>query len=100
MTTNQLNQCATIFSQYPQVKLAYAFGSQVTGETGPLSDYDFAIYLDEQDTTQAFAVKVKLMDELSRLLKTDAIDIVILDTAQGSELKYNIIAQGVLLHHQ
>lgn len=35
-----------IFKLSPQVKLVYFFGSKATGKSGPLSDYDFAIFLD------------------------------------------------------
>ncbi|PIT98571.1 MAG: hypothetical protein COT71_00130 [Candidatus Andersenbacteria bacterium CG10_big_fil_rev_8_21_14_0_10_54_11] len=37
---------------------------------------------------------------MSRCLGTDAIDVVVLDTARGSELKYAIVARGRLLHRQ
>ena len=32
-----------------QVKLAYLFGSQATGKTGPLSDVDVSVHLKEKD---------------------------------------------------
>lgn len=37
-----------LFENYPEIKLVYLFGSQAEGKTGPMSDYDFAIYFDEK----------------------------------------------------
>jgi len=89
-----------IFSKYAEVKLAYLFGSRARNENGPMSDYDFAIYLDNRDQKNIFNIKARLLDELSRFLKTDKIDLVILDTADQSELKYDIIKDGQLLFEQ
>lgn len=86
-----------IFESYPEIKLAYFFGSQVSGQTGPLSDYDFAIYMDERDAKKTFAIKVDLMDKIGQLLKTDRIDIVVLDTAENPELKFAIIKDGKII---
>ena len=42
-------QLQTIFKKFKDIKLAYLFGSQAKGNAGKLSDYDFAVYLDEQE---------------------------------------------------
>lgn len=84
--------------KYPTVKLAYLFGSRASGTAGPSSDYDIAVYADEPDKMKRFDLKLKLISVLSRLLKTDAIDLVILNDAQSPELKYNIINGGVLVY--
>lgn len=86
-----------IFESYPEIKLAYFFGSQVSGQTGPLSDYDFAIYMNERDAKKTFAIKVDLMDKIGHFLKTDRIDIVVLDTAENPELKFSIIKDGKII---
>ena len=65
-----------------------------------MSDFDFAVYLDENDKNRIIDDRLSLMNKLSRLLKTDKIDIVILNTVQGSELKYNIISQGKLIYEK
>ncbi|PIT98570.1 MAG: hypothetical protein COT71_00125 [Candidatus Andersenbacteria bacterium CG10_big_fil_rev_8_21_14_0_10_54_11] len=54
---SKLEQCADIFRQYPEVKLAYAFGSQTDGTAGPMSDYDFAVYLDTREASAIFEIK-------------------------------------------
>ena len=86
-----------IFKFYPGIKLVYIFGSKACGKTGPLSDYDFAVYLDESDSKKRFDLRLKLIDEFSRKLKTSNIDICILNDIQSPELKYNIIRDGKLI---
>jgi len=83
--------------KYPAVKLAYLFGSRAAGNHGTTSDYDIAIYADGLDKKKRFDLKLKLIADLSRLLKTDAIDLVMLNDAQSPELKYNIIRNGILV---
>lgn len=86
-----------IFKSYPEIKLVYFFGSKSKNKGGPLSDYDFAVYFDENDEGKMHNIKFKLLDELSRLLKTDKIDVVILNLTESPELKYNIIKEGIAL---
>lgn len=100
MTKNQLKKLNSIFKENPEVKLVYVFGSQVTGRRGPLSDYDFAVYLDLRDKKKIFALKFILMDKISRALKTDKVDLVILDITKSPELKFNIIKEGELIYEQ
>lgn len=89
-----------LFNNFPVVKLAYLFGSQVKGNTGPLSDYDFALYLDEKRKKQRFNKRLELMGELSKLLGTDKIDVLILNDTESPELKYQIITEGKLIHEK
>jgi predicted nucleotidyltransferase len=83
-----------ILRSHREVKLAYLFGSHVTGDIGGTSDYDFAFYLDEQDTQKIYDLKFTLLDEISRALKTDKIDVVILNITESPELKYNTQVSG------
>jgi len=89
-----------IVKSHSEIKLAYLFGSQVTGDTGALSDYDFAFYVDEKDSKKLYDLKFILMDEISRTLKTDRIDIIILNLTDSPELKYKIIKEGRLLYSE
>ena len=66
-----------IFEQYPQIKLGYLFGSHATGKTGPLSDYDFAVYLEEKDAQKRFALRLHLMHELTKEVKTDHVEVLL-----------------------
>ena len=98
MDKEQLQDLELIFRTYSAIKLAYFFGSKAAGKEGPLSDYDFAVYLDEKDKKRIFDIKFTLMDKISRLFKTDKIDIVILNLTESPELKYNIISEGRLIY--
>ena len=86
-----------VFQSYPQIKLVYLFGSQAKGEVGPLSDYDFAVYFDEKDPKNMFDIKLKLMDQLSRVLGTDEVEIAILNLSEMPEFKFNVIKEGDLI---
>jgi len=87
-----------LFLRYPKVKLVYFFGSQAKNEAGPLSDYDFAFYLEEKDKKKLFDLKLDLISNLSQILKTNKIDVVILNEIESPELKYNIIKEGKLIY--
>ena len=95
-----IKELIAIFKINPAIKLVYFFGSKAIGKQGPMSDFDFAVYLDENDKNRIIDDRLSLMNKLSRLLKTDKIDIVILNTVQGTELKYNIISQGKLIYEK
>lgn len=87
-----------VFQGFPQVKLAYLFGSRASDSAGPLSDYDFAVYIDEADPGKALDVELDLQDRLRRALQTDAVDVLALHRTESPELKYNAIARGLLIH--
>ena len=86
-----------IFESHPEVKLVYLFGSTARGNRGPMSDYDFAVFLGEKDKREIARIRFQLMDEISRALGTDKIDVVMLDSAESPELKYNILQEGKLI---
>ena len=89
------SQIQTALASFPELKLAYLFGSQVGGRPGPLSDYDFGVLLG--DARDVPALRARLAHELGRALGTDRIDVVILNRAPV-ELAYAVIAQGKLIH--
>ena len=49
MNKNKIEKIKQFFIKYKQVKLVYVFGSQANGSVGPMSDYDFAVYIDEKN---------------------------------------------------
>ena len=97
MTEKEIKNLLPIFEVHPEVKLVYLFGSQATGKTGPLSDYDFAVYIDEKNSLQRFDIRLELFADLSSALKTDNIDLSVLNDVDVPELKYNIIKDGILI---
>lgn len=100
MDNAKIEALKNIFKSYPAVKLAYVFGSRAVGEDGPLSDYDFAVYFDLRDTIMMSDVRFQLLDKLGRELKTDKIDLVILNMTESPELKYNIIKDGKIIYEE
>lgn len=100
MNEKELRNLRDIFKKYPEIKVVYLFGSKARDTHGPLSDYDFAIYFDGKDTRKMFDIKLELLDRLSRSLKTDEIDIVVLNITEGPELKYQIIKEGEVIYEE
>ncbi|MEK6682147.1 MAG: nucleotidyltransferase domain-containing protein [Nitrospirota bacterium] len=100
MTIHEIStRIKPIIQSHPEIKLAYFFGSQATNKAGAMSDFDFAFYMDERDTKKLFDLRFTLMDEIGRALKTDKVDIVILNLTESPELKYNIIKEGELIYN-
>ena len=100
MNEIQKEKLREVFQSCPQIKLVYLFGSQARGETGPLSDYDFAVYFDEKDPKKMFDIKLELMGQLSTILRTDGIDIAILNLSEMPEFKFNVIKEGELIYEE
>lgn len=76
-----------------ELKLLLLFGSQITGKTHPMSDFDFG-YIGKKDMN--YHKKGSLDVDLSRLVKGEA-DTVDLKNA-GPLLKYEIIKNNKILH--
>src|SRR3989344_440101 len=89
----EIKKLIPIFEKYPQAKLVYLFGSRATGKVGPLSDYDFAVYLDEKDFLKRFDIRLQIASELSGALKTDAVDVVVINDLAMPEMKFSIIQE-------
>lgn len=75
------NRLYNYFKNQP-VELVYLFGSQASGKVKPLSDIDFAVLFKKSLTDQErFSHKIKMLGDLSEILKMDKIDLVDLKTA-------------------
>jgi len=90
---DKFNDIKKIFAEEKNILLTYLFGSQLRGKTGPLSDYDFAIFLSQKTS---FPFKYKLKNKLANDLNIKQVDLVILNDAP-IELKYKIIATGKVI---
>ncbi|MFZ3032084.1 MAG: nucleotidyltransferase domain-containing protein [Candidatus Moraniibacteriota bacterium] len=97
MNESQENLARQVFERHPEVGVAYFFGSRARGTNGLMSDYDFAVYADEHDTKKLSDIALALRTELAQVLKTDALDLVMLNTLASPELKYAIIQEGKVL---
>jgi predicted nucleotidyltransferase len=74
--------------------LTYLFGSRARGQAGPLSDTDVAVYLDRRIKLGDY--RLNLMEKLSKILKSDHLDLVVLNQAPPL-LRHEIIKYGRLL---
>lgn len=95
---DQLEQELTeFFSKVDFVKVAYLFGSTVREEANCLSDVDIAVLFDNNLSTEAsFDFQLKLIGELTTLLKTNNVDLVALNDSPLL-LTYNAIRTGIIL---
>lgn len=85
------------FSGIENVTLAYLFGSTVRGDSNCLSDIDIAVLFDDALLQkESFDLQLELISKLTEVLKTDNIDLVVLNDSPLL-LTYNIIRDGIIL---
>ncbi len=93
-----INTIRSIIRRYPAVVLAYLYGSQATGQTGPLSDVDVAVYLDLLDAQARFKLRLELIGELCEALQRNDVEVAVLNDAGRPAFKYHVIADGIVIH--
>ena len=86
-----------VIALYPNIILAYLFGSQLQGNVGPLSDIDVALLLDKPDETGA--VRNQVRSAIASAVHHELVDVVCLNAAPV-ELAYAVIAAGELIYQQ
>ena len=77
-----LPKAAAYLNSHRAVIFAYLFGSISRGNRGPLSDVDIAVFL--KKTVKPFKMQLEILGNLNAILKTDEVDLVILNTAPPS----------------
>lgn len=76
---------------------AYLFGSYATDKIAPLSDVDIAVLLDRQfPKDNYFDKQLDLIGEIAHILRTDEVDIVVLNRAPV-DFRYSIISKSTIL---
>lgn len=76
---------------------AYIFGSYASNNIGPLSDVDIAILLNKKfPKDNYFDKQLELIGEVSHILRTDEVDVVILNRAPYP-FAYGILSKNKLL---
>lgn len=63
-----------------------------------MSDYDFAVYFDGLTRREMAERQLNLLSDLQKALGTNAVDLVVLNTTEAPELKYEIIKNGRLIY--
>jgi len=97
MIDKSLKKQLNMIFKKQRVILAYLFGSQANGKTGPLSDIDIAVYFKKAITPdERFDLRLKVLGELTDLFKTDDIDLVVLNDAPPL-LAHRILKEGILI---
>lgn len=92
--SEKIENVKAFLAKEQRVKFAYLFGSLANGNFGPLSDVDLAVYVDCR--LNLFTYRLKLMETLARVLKTDNFDLVILNNAP-IVLTHEVISAGLIL---
>jgi len=85
-----------VLQQNVDVLFAYLFGSMAQGQDGPRSDIDIALYFAE-DVSDHFERGLTIHGELCRKLKTDRVDVILLNKAHNLMLIDEIIRQGTVI---
>ncbi len=97
MRVAQFEQLAKYFEKRGDIAVAYLFGSQAQGKGSPLSDLDIGILFNDRVSPEDyFQARLHLIRELSGLLQSNNIDVVVLNQAPVL-LSYNIIAARKIL---
>lgn len=88
------SEMSEIFERH-QVALAYLFGSQATGQAGPLSDVDIAVLFSSCVPPKQWSlIQLALMNDLMSLFGRNEMDLVILNRATP------LLADQVVRHGQ
>ncbi|GFO97728.1 nucleotidyltransferase [groundwater metagenome] len=87
----QDNKLIDYFSKQENVRLAYLYGSAAKGKEGKLSDVDIGVLLDDSlSKKERFESQLKFIGDITEILKTNRIDLVVMNDAPNS-LNYEII---------
>lgn len=88
------------FEERREIELAYIFGSIASSKVNALSDIDIAILIDESQIKQSlypYGYKAHVIADLMKLLKTNKVDLVILNQASPL-LKHRVLYTGRLIY--
>ena len=83
-----------------QILFAYLFGSHVQGTASKSSDIDIAVFLKPFLGESFFDIKIDLYMNLSRALKRNDIDLVIMNECSNIILLNRIITHGFVVYDQ
>lgn len=88
------------FEKRPEIEVAYVFGSTAQERTNTLSDVDLAIILGSQrvnEKSYRYGYKAEILADLIKLLKTNNVDLVILDEVSPL-LRQRVLYFGKLIY--
>jgi len=93
----KLQEFVSMVKNNDKIIALYLFGSYASGRPTSLSDIDLAVLFDRAVQPECFLPeKLRLMGDLSIILGTDSIDLIVLNQAPPG-LGYRVIKEGKLL---
>ena len=92
-----IEKIRSLFAKTDSVLFAYLFGSCAKGDNGPLSDIDLAIYV-KDPSTFTFQNKLALYADICRILKSNNVDLVVLNQMDNLIIHEKIIHNGELFY--
>lgn len=88
------------FQRHSEIEVVYIFGSITQGKINVLSDIDIAIILDSQQVDERlyrYGYKAEILTDLIKVLKTNNVDLVILNEANPL-LRHRVLYFGRVIH--
>ncbi len=86
-----------VFQKRDEVRVVYLFGSQARGTVANSSDIDIGVLLNEDFVKESvYGYRADLTAELISLLRTDKVDLVVLNHAPPL-LAHSVILDGIVL---
>ena len=86
-----------LFSRRKEVVFAYLFGSLAEDKIHKFSDVDVAVYVHDLTIEKEFDYKLELIGKLNHLLRSDDVDLVVLNHTLPT-LCHHVLHHGILLN--
>lgn len=100
LSSIKIAQLKKFAKAHREIEVLYLFGSTITGKTNGQSDIDLALLLTRKiRREQYFDLRLKFMDQLARLLRTDKVEVIILNEAP-LRFYHEIISTGKILYEK
>ncbi len=100
-TVNEIQQLLEGYlKRHTEIAVVYIFGSVAQGRSNVLSDIDFGIIVDKnkiEEHIYPYGYKAHILSDLMKLLKTNKLDLVILNDAPPL-LRHRVLYYGKLIH--
>lgn len=94
-----INNLQQVFAAFdPPILFAYIFGSTGTPSQTRQSDLDIAVYFNNKSSEIEISHKAALYSAISRTVKRNDIDIVVLNTCTNQMLLYELMIRGRLIY--
>ncbi len=101
MKKDQVKTLCRVFELHKdKILFAYLFGSAAVNKISTSSDVDIALYLSHEFKDFYFDIKLRIYADISRSLKRNDVDIVVLNNCKNIILADEIIRKGVLIYER